>query len=239
MNKYSLFLMLAGLAAAQVKPPNVLTYEFKNVDLDRADSIVRFVQKLDPSVIIQFDGPFRTAVIRSNYSADLMKQALELLARYDVAPPPLPKVEFVAYLVRAAEYESRVPAKPIPSAIEDAVAEMKRTLPYKYYSLLDTVSTDVHHHAEVDSVVPQIGQNGGLQPFTYHVVYGDTAVSPDGKTVVVNPFKFSMRVPDWPEATGFTTDVTIQEGQKLVLGKVRISIIDSTDIFVVLTVKLH
>ena len=64
-------------------------------------------------------------------------------------------------------------------------------------------------------------------------------LSADGKTVLVDPFKFALRVPDWPDHIGLTTDVAIHEGQKLVLGKVRTSITDSTDIFLVLTVKLH
>jgi hypothetical protein len=260
MNRYAFFLILAltGLAAAQEKPsdtgPKIVTYEFKNVDVDRADSIVQFVGKLVPQVLIRFDGPFKTAVLQPNYNyhppfdAGAVAQALELLKRYDVAPPRSPTVEFVAYLVRATDvsdpsarvmYKDQVTLKPIPLEIQDAVAEMKKTFAYTYYSLLDTVSTDVHHHAEVDSVFPQIAQTGVPAPFLYHIVYGDAAVSPDGKTVVVNPFKFSVRQPDWPEATGFTTDVTIHEGQKLVLGKVRTSITSSEVIFVILTVKLH
>jgi len=40
-------------------------------------------------------------------------------------------------------------------------------------------------------------------------------------------------------STGITTDVAIHEGQKLVLGKVRIGLDDSVDIFLVLTVKVQ
>jgi hypothetical protein len=71
--------------------------------------------------------------------------------------------------------------------------------------------------------------------------YGKTAVSNDRKTVNVNPFKFSLRVPsgDTYLYTGITTDVAIHEGQKLVIGKVRTGLDDSVNIFLVLTVKVH
>jgi hypothetical protein len=240
MNKYALFLLIAGLAAAQVKPsetgPKIVSYEFKNVDIDRANEIVTFVRQLDPHVIIQLNGPFKTAILQPNGPLAAMDQALELFKHYDVAPP---KVEFVAYLVRAAEHMGQQPLKSIPPEIEDAVAEMKKTFAYANYSLLDTVSTDVRHHAEVNSVFPQIAQSGALAPFLYHIVYGDTTISPDGKTVSVSPFKFSVREPDWPEATGFTTDVVIHAGQKLVLGKARTSITTSDVVFVILIVKPH
>jgi hypothetical protein len=48
-----------------------------------------------------------------------------------------------------------------------------------------------------------------------------------------------VREPDWPEATGFTTDVVIHAGQKLVLGKARTSITTSDVVFVILIVKPH
>ncbi len=51
MNKFALILLLGGLAAAQSKPPEPgrrsITYEFKNVDLDRAAEIVNFAGQLD------------------------------------------------------------------------------------------------------------------------------------------------------------------------------------------------
>ncbi|HTX37066.1 MAG TPA: hypothetical protein VME43_18685 [Bryobacteraceae bacterium] len=251
MNKCTVILLLAGLAPAQTKPPEhppePIIYEFKNVNADRAAEIVNFVQQvLGPRVLVQVNGPFKAAIIHPQgllgpESAVAMVKAEELLKRYDVTPPPEPRIDFVAYLVRASDHQDITPGQPIPPAIEDAVAEMRRTFAYTHYSLLDTVSTEVHHHTEVENMVTgaKAGPAGNLAPFFYQIAYGDTTLSADGKTVLVNPFKFSLRIPDWPDHTGITTDLAIREGQKLVLGRVRTSIIDSTDIFLVLTVKLH
>jgi len=253
MNKFALILLLGGLAAAQTKQPEPrrqsITYEFKNVDIDRAAEVVTFVGQLEEHrVMIQLNGPFKTAVIRpdpgawangGNTSPDEMEKTLELLKHYDVAPTPPPRVEFVAYLVWASVHYGSPPGQPIPAAIEDAVAEMKKTFTYTDYKLLDTVSTDVHRHTEISNIVPGASWQGTV--LSYKISYGNTAVSNDGKTVNVTPFGFSLLIPSGGTclSPGITTDVAIHEGQKLVLGKVRIGLDDSVNIFLVLTVKVH
>jgi hypothetical protein len=246
MNKFVLVLLLGGLAAAQIKPPEPgirsITYEFKNVDIDRATEIVNFVRQLSENrVMIQLNGPFKTAIIQPNGNTppEVMEKTLQLLTRYDVAPTPPPRVEFVAYLVWASFNYGSPPGQPIPAAIEEAVAEMKKTFAYTDYKLLDTVSTVVRHHAEVENVLAGASTPGGA--YFYTLNYGDTAVSTDGKTVNVNPFKFSLRIPSGGtyQNVGIATDVAIREGQKLVLGKVRTGVSDSVNIFLVLTVKVQ
>jgi hypothetical protein len=243
MNKFALVLFLGGLAVAQTKPPepgNGIAYEFKNVDIVRASEIESFAQ-MDNRVMILLNGPFKTALIRPNANTppEVVQKTLELLKRYDVAPTPPPQVEFVAYLVWASFNYGSPPGQPIPAAIEEAVAEMKRTFAYTDYKLLDTVSTVVLHHAEIENVLAGTSTPGGSYFYTF--TYGDTAVSTDGKTVNVNPFRFSLRIPAGGtyQSVGIATDVAIREGQKLVLGKVRTGVSDSVNIFLVLTVKLH
>ncbi len=94
-------------------------------------------------------------------------------------------------------------------------------------------------YAEIENILPATSPSGSA--YSYAITYGDTAVSSDGKTVNVNPLKFSLRVPSGSQYlnTGITTDVAIHEGQKLVLGKVRIGLDDSVNIFLILTVKVH
>jgi hypothetical protein len=243
MNKFALVLLLGGLAAAQTKSPEPsgeITYVFKNVDINRATEIVNFAQ-MGNRVMILLNGPFKTAIIRPNGNTppEVMEKTLELLKRYDVAPTPPPRIEFVAYLVWASVHYGSPPGQPIPAAIEEAVAEMKKTFAYTDYKLLDTVSTDVRHHAEVENILPGCCSAGTA--YSYTINYGNTAVSNDGKTVNVDPFRFSLRIPSGGTylSPGITTDVAIHEGQKLVLGKVRIGLDDSVNIFLVLTVKVH
>lgn len=257
MNKCAVVLLLASLASAQTRPPELapeqIVYEFKNVT-DRAQYVVSFVQDLmDGRVRIHLDQAFNTAIIRQGQTrptAEDMAKAEELLRRYDVAPAPRPAAEFVAYLVRAANRSSGQaeatgrPGQPIPPVLQDAITEMKSTFPYTDYTLLDTVATEVRNHAQVEDMLPGVQLNNGT-PYFYEINYGDTSVSPDRKTVTVKPFKFSVRIPVYGGAElqyqteGITTDVAIQEGQKLVLGKVRTAVQTPADIFLVLTLKLN
>jgi hypothetical protein len=215
------------------------------VDIDRAAAIVNFIGRLDHRVTLQLDTAFKTAIIQpmewpgGNTPPEVTEKTLELLKRYDVAPTPPPRVEFVAYLVWASVHYGSPPGQPIPAAIEEAVAEMKKTFAYTDYKLLDTVSTDVRHHAEVENILPGCCSTG--TSYSYTINYGNTAVSNDGKTVNVDPFRFSLRIPSGGTylSPGITTDVAIHEGQKLVLGKLRTGLDDSVNIFLVLTVKVH
>lgn len=266
MTKYAVVLLLAGLAAAQTKPadpvPDTIVYEFKNVDINRAMAVASFaVSLLNNRVQIHVDNTFKTAIIRSNVqgfggpalAADMAK-AEELLKRYDLAPPAAPQADFVAYLVRAsmpaptpspapapAGNQSAVRTTPIPPVLQDAITEMKKTFPYSDYSLLDIVETEVRNKAAVQNMFP--GQD---RPIFYEISYDNMVVSNDRKTVTVNPFKFTVRIPVGSgssgtkyEDTGITTEVAIHEGQSLVLGKVRRSNSDPADVFLILTVKLH
>jgi hypothetical protein len=244
MNKLALLLLLGGLAAAQtrlVEPASrSITYEFKNVDIDRAAEIAQFAGQLETRVRIELNGPFKTVIIHplGNTPPEVLEKTLELIKHYDVAPAPPPRVEFVAYLVWASVQYGNPPGQPIPATIEEAVAEMKKTFAYTDYKLLDTVATDVRHHAEVENILPG---SVGATVLSYTINYGNVAVSSDGKTVDVNPFRFSLRIPSGgtPLSAGIATDVAIHEGQKLVIGKVRIGPDDSVNIFLVLTVKVH
>ena len=78
----------------------------------------------------------------------------------------------MAYLVRASDHEGVPPGQPIPPAIQDAVAEMKSTFAYTHYSLLDTVSTDVRRHTEIENMVTgaRVGPTGSLAPFFYSLL---------------------------------------------------------------------
>jgi hypothetical protein len=255
MNRCAVVLLLASLASAQTTPPDrvpeSIVYEFKNVEINRAMEITNFVQTLmNNRVQIQVNGPFKTAIIRPNGSvpADSLSRAEDLLKRYDVAPPPEPQVDFIAYLVRAstrAQGEAAPSGQPIPPVLQEAVAEMKKTFAYTDYTLLDTVETVVHHNSQIESMLPGRETNG-VTPYFYEISYSSTAVSTDRKTVTIDPFKFTVRIPvvtggDAPkyQDSGISTYVAIHEGQKLVIGKVRTGPHDPADVFLILTMKLR
>jgi hypothetical protein len=67
----------------------------------------------------------------------------------------------------------------------------------------------------------------------------------DGKTVDIPSLVFTVQIPyhsgnEMKAGTAsISTGVSIREGQKLVLGKVKLDPLDNTDVFLVLTMKLQ
>jgi len=250
MNKYIFFLLITSLAGAQTKPleapvPNERIYEFRNVSTDRMVEIVAFARfLLGNRADIQLNGAFKTAIIRG----DLMDRAEELLKRYDVPTPATaePQVDFIGYLVQASRPkpgEAAPAGQPIPPVVQEAVAEMKKTFNYTDYTLLDTIPAEVHHNTTVNNMLPVRSEYG--LPIFYEIKFNQTIVSPDRKTITVDPFEFSVHVP-LPigaamqyQNSGISTYVAIHEGEKLVIGKVRTGVNDTSDIFLVLTAKLR
>jgi len=255
VNKVALIALLPMLSLAQAPetwlPERQHVYEFKNVDAQRGEEVVGFVRSLMANqVIFNFEPAFKTAILwpNGNNNQPALLKAEELLKRYDVAPPAPPKVEFTAYLIRAttAEDARGAPnAQPVPAVVAEAIAEMKRTFPYTEYSLLDTAVTEVLHHTEVESLAPGLslpGLGGVPMPYFYSLSYDDPLVT--GKTVTLPRFQFTLRMPvnganTQYQSSGITTEVSIHEGEKLVLGKVRLSLSQPAVVFLVLTVRLH
>jgi len=261
MSKCIVFLLLTGLAGAQTKPleapvPNEVVYEFKHVTTERMNQIVPFVGSLlGNRVQIQVNNAFKTAIIQGNdKTADLLDKAVELFKRYDVPPAPEsaePQVDFIAYLVQASRLkpgEAAPAGQPIPPVLQEAVAEMKKTFSYSDYTLLDTIPAEVHHNTTVTNILPGRSENGNGLPLFYEIKFNQTIVSPDRKTISIDPFEFNVQIPirnptapGAPEykTTGISTYVAIHEGEKLVIGKARTGVNDTSDIFLVLTAKLR
>jgi hypothetical protein len=256
MTKRTFILLFASLAWAQTKPPepvpDQVIYQFKNVDMGRAIAIVNFVKQLmNGGVSLSFNDTFMTAIIRPGTGvpgAQAMAKAEDLIKRYDVPTPPVPpapQVDFVAYLVQASRGgpgEGAPARQPIPPVLQDAIAEMKKTFSYADYTLLDTLASEVRHNTVVSNMLPGRELHG--VPYFYEIRYDNTSVSLDRKTISVDPFQFNVRIPVQGgtaqfQNSGISTYVAIHEGEKLIIGKVRTGVSDTSDIFLILTAKLR
>ncbi len=244
----ALLATIAPAAAQQVKVmpegrPDPVLYEFKHLDNESAMAVTHLAQTMF-SVTISWEPKLHTVVLYSGNREQLQKAA-DFVKRYDVPPPPEPQIRFIAYLIRAGEappLAGKSPqdaASPVPAQLDEVVAEMKKSFVYAHYALLDTVTSVSHGSAAAADILP------GL-PYAYSVDYGDVAVSPDRKGVNVRPFQFQLRngggAGKDSVISSISSNITIHEGQKLVLGKVRLPAYGSlprADLFVVLTVKVE
>jgi hypothetical protein len=210
-------------------------YEFKHLDKESAEAVAHLASILF-RVTVDYTPPIHLAIIRpmGNAVPDWQQKALDFLKRYDVPPPPEPQVHYVAYLIRASNAKSAADGEhlnPIPKALDDAIAEMKSSLIYTRYDLLTTVTNVSQGAASASDSIP-FNQNFG---YSYTIEYENVTVAPDHKSVSVRPFRFILHHLGNNSQSSISSTITVRDGQKLVLGKVRMT--DDADVFVVLTVK--
>jgi hypothetical protein len=197
--------------------------DVKHLTGDRAERAVRLVnQFMHPAGTMNFDPILRTAVIVG--PEDVVKGAEALLSKLDSpnAVKPDRQVQFRFYLVEASPDPAFGDA--VPAEIAPAVEQMKKSFVYKGYRLLDTILLQARGSGEAGTSGVLPTQQPGIRS-TYNLSYKAADILEDGKTVIVRGFRFHLRLPvGTPGQVQFadssiSTDLTIQEGQKLVVGK--------------------
>jgi hypothetical protein len=255
-----LMLVCGGLALAQtIKSgnqisPNARIYEPQVVE--GSVQLAKFVSSVVGSVTITWEPVVHALVLRGDPAS--LDVAEALLKRFDVprqakpAPPP-PQVELTTYLIRAwpAATPVQVSERPIPAELQSAMEEMKHTFAYQQYGLWDVIVSTIDPSSgnnewfnpgggpgEYDNLLPS--ENNGAKPYTYSFTYKNPHMK-DEKNLALGGFEFILKLPygkDSLEAR-IKTEPVIHEGQKLVLGKIRLLPGDNADLWLVLTAKFR
>ena len=223
-------LLLAGVifAAAQNKEQpqqERRVVELKNLSGDRADRATRLITDfMHPSGSIRLDSVLKIAVLRG--PEEVIASAEALLRKFDTAAGARSdsQVVFRFYLIEASPEGT---GGPIPQEIAGAVEQMKRAFVYKSYRLLDTILLNSRNagQAGISGMLPAQSERSDQRSY-YNLNYNSADVVDEGKAVFVRDLKLNIRIPlvqpngnlQYME-TGIDSDVTVQEGQKLVLGK--------------------
>jgi hypothetical protein len=253
MNRLLALILFAGTLAAQqpgtVYAPKTETrlYEPKNLSGSRTAEVCLFVSRL---IAPEFAGAsvlgsseMKACIIQGTPEA--IAKAEEYLKHFDIPAPVAPRApaaSFTIYLVRASAAPPDHP-RPLPSELDSVIAEMKRSFVYDSYSLYDTILM-APETGEIESMIPGAQFNG--TPYFYLMRRaGGTTVDVQTKTITVPNFTFTLRVPYQSGneiklgTSSINSGIHIQEGQKLVLGKVKVDPQNNTDAFLVITVKLQ
>ena len=220
-------------------PPNVRLYQPKNLSPDRAERVAQFVRTLltFPGMMLSWDNVPHAFVIRGGKPEE-QATAEALLERYDV---PEPRVDLTVYLIRASNSASTPPGNPVPPDLKTAIDEMKTTFNYQHYSLWDAIILHPKGGGgETQGILP-VEANG--RPYGFTVAYGlYGGVAAEGRTVSLANFMFSIKMPSLGKEdteSHIRTDVTVREGEKLVLGKIRLLPGANADLFLVLSSKVY
>ena len=256
MKTAAILALLGSLCAAQTKPdvqlpPDVRLYQPKNITPDKAQRVGVSVQNLG-GARTSWDEVAHAFVIHGG-SVQSMDLAEALLKRFDV---PDPRVELTIYLVRASSSSSAPvtsasapTGNPVPAELKGAIDEMKSTFNYDRYTLWDAILVQpTSNGGEVQGILTS---DAGNYVYTVsYAVYGGSPLS-EGKTLNLAGFTFSLKMPspfrpraavnNIPESleSHIRTDVTVRDGQKLVLGKIRLLPSTSGDLFLVLATKVY
>jgi len=221
-----------GLAQTQPGirlPPNVRMYEPKNLTPDRAERVALFVQNTIGVRVTWANVP-HAFVINGKPEDQEMVEAL--LKRYDVPPP---RIELTVYVIRglaSAPAAAGPPTNPVPPEIKSAIDEMKATFNYQHYALWDAITIPIKTNGEVQGLLPKLLDNG---PSVYTIGYSTGGPPNEGTTLNLAEFRFAIKFGEID--SHIKTDLTIREGQKLVLGKIRL--LNDIDLFLVLTTKVY
>jgi hypothetical protein len=246
-------LVFCRLGPAQTKDENQLSptvriYQPKNLSVGRARGVANFVRSvIGGNCTVDWSDIPHAIVISSENPADL-DAAEALLKRFDVPEPKptpspaTPQLDCTVYLIRASmsaaqSTDSGVPTSPVPAELQPAIDEMKHTFGYASYALWDAIFIQpTGGEGEMQGPLPTKYSN----PDVYSLSYKGT--NSDGKNLFLRDFQFSVRMPNGGKEaieSRIRTDVTIHEGQKLVLGKMHLLSGDGADLFLVLATKVH
>ena len=220
--------------------------EIKNLSGDRLRRATELISNfLMPGGDARFDAALGVVLLRGQPAQVTAAEAL--LRRFDVpqADRQDAQVRFTLYLVEAShETES---GGPIPPVISGAVEQMKKTFQYKSYRLLDTImlQTKAGGSASLNGAVAADTAKDPRPPGTYQLAIDKPELT-EHSAVTVSNFRFSMRLPQTVSAkgdvqffdAGLMTNLTIQKGQKLVIGKLSSQEIRNA-IFLIITADIE
>ncbi|HTT65681.1 MAG TPA: secretin N-terminal domain-containing protein [Bryobacteraceae bacterium] len=140
----------------------------------------------------------------------------DAIKRLDVPTAAAKDIDLVVYLVVAAEQPSA--GAGLPSELQPVADQLRKIFSYKSFRLLDSIllRTQPGNRAVADGVITP----GGESKTTYEFTVQPSAVTdaPDGRLIRLDNLRLSMALPGDRHA-GFNTEITVREGQKVVVGK--------------------
>lgn len=204
-------------------------------DTDAAEAMVkRFdVPEPKPAALPQVD--CTVYLIRASSSATPPQVQATRPAPAPGSPVP---VELQSALDEVKRTGAPAPASPVPAELQPALDEMKRSFGYDRYTLWDAIMIQPNGGAqERQGILPA---EHASRPYVYSLTYDRSFVTA-ASNLSLYGFIFSVKMPYGNDGieSHIKTDVVIHEGQKLVLGKIRLLPAENADLFLVLATKVH
>jgi hypothetical protein len=157
-------------------------------------------------------------VVAVSAPANAMSAIEDAVKRLDV-PAAAPKdIDLIVYLVVASEQASA--GGSLPSELQPVADELKKIFSYKSLRLLDSIllRTQPGNGAEADGVIEMPDSGGRTSSYKFWARPSAVTEDPNGRLIRLDNLRLSMHLPGDREA-GINTDITVREGQRVVVGK--------------------
>ncbi len=155
-------------------------------------------------------------VIAVTAPADGMTSVEEAIKRLDV-PAAAPKdIELIVYLVVASEQASG--GGELPAELQPVAGELKKIFSYKSFRLLDSVllRTQPGNMANDRGTIASGGDTRTMS-YTFQVQPSAVTDDPNGRLIRLDNLNLSVEGGD--HNAGIHTEITVREGQRVVVGK--------------------
>jgi hypothetical protein len=146
--------------------------------------------------------------------AEAMVAVEDAIKRLDV-PAAAPKdIDLVVYMVVASEQSSA--GAGLPPDLQPVTDELKKIFSYKSFRLLDSIllRTQPGNKAAAHGVVGTTDR----MPYTFEVVPSGVTEDPKGAIIRLNNLNLTVHLPG-ERVAGISTEITVREGQRVVVGK--------------------
>lgn len=238
MNRLAVLLVIAlsptmfGQEKAAANVTRLVHVQFGN-----AESIANLINSGPRGVFAMGDNGLHAVVLKG--SPDAVKSAEELVKQMDAEPQRhvAPNIEVTVYVVGATSKSQ--PSSAGPKDLEPVFRQLQSAFPYANYQLLDSI---VLRSGEG----PQVSTKGSLRsilsapnsaPTAYTLIYQARSTASEGRPAIhFGHFSFETTAPSGSHEVEIGTELDVQPGQKVVVGKSNIDGGESA-LFLVVTAR--
>ncbi len=200
--------------------------EVKNRDPRTLLDVLRLLGS--PAGVISANQEFRTITVRDFPENIVLIE--DAIRRLDTPEPARPDMEFRIHVLIASNAPSG--QEDLPPDLRDVVKQLQETLRYKSYGVMASAvhrtkegSQGVSNKGVVDSKLFNVTSQGNPIFYDYSIrPISLEAFTSGARSIQIGNFPFGMRVPVTVgtqtsyEAAGFSTPVTVRDGEKVVVG---------------------
>lgn len=156
-------------------------------------------------------------VVAVSAPADVMTAVEDAVNRLDVPAAAPRDIDLVVYMVAASEQPAV--AGGLPPELQPVADELKKIFSYKGYRLLDSIMlrTQPGNRAEARGVIAP-PPPGWDTPYDFSVQPSVVTEDPKGRLIRLDNLRLHLR-PQGKADADIQTEITVREGQKVVVGK--------------------